>query len=256
MNNTSAPAISRSDIVGWVVTAVALGLVIQLHLLSALLAALLVYKLVDILTPWLRVYSLGGDGARVLAVTLIATAVIAALVAIGIGIVAVLRNSGETLPLLMQKMAQIVEETRDKLPAALRAYFPDDAVALQATLAGWLREHAGELQLAGREHRPLARCTSSIGMIIGADALAARGGSRIADRQPLAQAHRASARRAWATRSGAWCSRRCASPRSTRCSRAIYLAGAAAAVRRRAAAREDADRAHFRARACCRCSAT
>ena len=150
MNNTPAPAVSRSDIVGWVATAVALCLVIQLHLLSAMLAGLLVYKLVDILTPWLRVYSLGGDGARVLAVTLIATAVVAALVAIGIGIVALLRNSGETLPLLMQKMAQIVEQTRDKLPAALRDYFPDDAVTLQATIAGWLREHAGSLQIAGR----------------------------------------------------------------------------------------------------------
>src|SRR6185312_2648834 len=96
MNNNPVTSVSRSDIVGWVVTAVALGLVLQMHLLSALLAGLLVYKLVDVLTPWLRVSSLGGDGRRVLAVTLIATAVIAALVAIGIGIVAVLRNSGET----------------------------------------------------------------------------------------------------------------------------------------------------------------
>src|SRR5689334_6396349 len=150
MTPTTTPSVSRADVIGWVITAVALGLVIQLHLLSALLAGLLVYKLVDILTPWLRVSSLGGDGRRVLAVTLIATAVIAALVAIGIGIVAVMRNSGETLPLLMQKMAQIVEETRDKLPGALRAYFPDDAISLQASIAGWLREHAGSLQIAGR----------------------------------------------------------------------------------------------------------
>jgi predicted PurR-regulated permease PerM len=185
MNNPSTSPIFRSDIIGWVVTAVALGLVIQLHLLSALLAALLVYKLVDILTPWLRVYSLGGDGARVLAVTLIATAVIAALVAIGIGIVTVLRNSGETLPLLMQKMAQIVEETRDKLPSALRDYFPDDAVALQATIAGWLREHAGSLQIAGRGiGRSLLHIL--IGMIIGA-LLSLQKASPHPDRQPLAQ---------------------------------------------------------------------
>jgi len=179
------PNVSRADIIGWIVTAIALGLVIQMHLLSALLAGLLVYKLVDVLAPWLRVYSLGGDGRRVLAITLIATAVIAALVGIGIGIVAILRSSGETLPLLMQKMAQIVEETRDKLPASLRDYFPDDAVALQATIAGWLREHAGSLQVAGRGiGRSLVHIL--VGMIIGA-LLSLQKASPHPDRQPLAQ---------------------------------------------------------------------
>jgi predicted PurR-regulated permease PerM len=185
MTAIATPTTSRADIIGWVVTAIALALVIQLHLLSALLAGLLVYKLVDVLAPWLRVYSLGGDGRRVLAITLIATAVIAALVAIGIGIVTVLRNSGETLPLLMQKMAQIVEQTRDKLPASLRDYVPDDAVALQASIAGWLREHAGSLQVAGRGiGRSLVHIL--VGMIIGA-LLSLQKASTHPDRQPLAQ---------------------------------------------------------------------
>ncbi len=185
MNSASATPVSRADIIGWVVAAVALALVIKLHLLSALLAALLVYKLVDVLNPWLRVYKIGRDGARVLAVTLIATAVIAALVGIGIGIVTILRNSGETLPLLMQKMAQIVEETRDKLPAALHDYIPDDAVALQATIAGWLRDNAGSLQIAGRGiGRSLVHIL--IGMIIGA-LLSLQKASQHPDRQPLAQ---------------------------------------------------------------------
>jgi len=185
MNAVAPSPVSRSDIIGWVVAAVALALVIALHLLSALIAALLVYKLVDVLNPRLRVYKIGRDGARVLAVTLIATAVIAALVGIGIGIVTVLRNSGETLPLLMQKMAQIVEQTRDKLPAALHAYIPDDAVTLQATIAGWLRENAGSLQIAGRGiSRSLVHIL--IGMIIGA-LLSLQKASPHPDRQPLAQ---------------------------------------------------------------------
>src|SRR5215207_8762525 len=104
--------ISRSDIAAWIVAALALGLIIELHLLSALLAGLLVFKVVDILTPWLRLRALGRDGPRVLAVTLLATAVIAALIGIGVGIITLLRNSGESIPLLMQKMAQIIEDTR------------------------------------------------------------------------------------------------------------------------------------------------
>ena len=121
-SNTAVPKpVTRADIAAWLVAALALGLIIKLHLLSALLAGLLVFKLVDVLTPWLRLRALGRDGPRVLAVTLIATAVIAALVGIGIGIVALLRNSGESVPLLMQKMAQIIEDARAILPAGLRS---------------------------------------------------------------------------------------------------------------------------------------
>ncbi len=64
--------VTRADIAAWIVVALALGLVIELHLLSGLLAGLLVFKLVDVLTPWLRLRALGRDGPRVLAVTLIA----------------------------------------------------------------------------------------------------------------------------------------------------------------------------------------
>ena len=185
MNAIAPSPVTRTDIIGWVVTAIALGLIIQLHLLSALLAGLLVFKLVDVLTPWLKLRAMSRDSARGIAVTLIATAVIMALVGLGIGAVALLRNSGETLPLLMQKMAQIVEQTRDKLPGALREYFPDDAVALQATIAGWLREHAGSLQIAGRGiSRSLVHIL--IGMIIGA-LLSLQKAAPNPDRRPLAQ---------------------------------------------------------------------
>src|SRR5262245_46060702 len=110
------PAIyDRADLVTWGVAAVVLALIIELHLLSALLAGLLVYKLVDVLTPWLRLRALGRDGARYLAVMLIAGAVIAALVGVAIGVIALFKHSGESLPLLMQKMATIIEEARSKL---------------------------------------------------------------------------------------------------------------------------------------------
>ena len=173
----------RADYVAWIVAAVALGLIIKLHLLSALLAGLLVFKLVDVLTPWLRLRALGRDGPRVLAVTLIASAVIAALVGIGIGVVALLRNSGETLPLLMQKIAQIVEDARAMLPAALHAYIPDDAATLQQNIAGWLREHADSVRLAGKGiGRSLVHIL--IGMIIGA-LISLQKAAAVPDRRPL-----------------------------------------------------------------------
>jgi len=166
--NAAVPTpVKRTDIAAWIVAALALGLIIKLHLLSSLLAGLLVFKLVDILTPWLRLRALGRDGPRVLAVTLIAAAVIAALVGLGIGIVALLRHSGESVPLLMQRMAQIIEDARALLPESLRSYIPEDGETLQRTGAEWLRSNSESLQLAGRG---IGRTVVHVlmGMIIGA----------------------------------------------------------------------------------------
>jgi predicted PurR-regulated permease PerM len=167
MNTAIPKPVARADIVAWLLAAVALVFIIELHLLSGLLAGLLVFKLVDVLTPWLRLRALGRDGPRVLAVTLIASAVIAALIGLGIGIVTLMRNSGESVPLLMEKMAQIIEDARAILPASLQAYVPEDSDTLRRTIAEWLRSNAGALQLAGRGiGRSLLHVL--MGMIIGA----------------------------------------------------------------------------------------
>jgi predicted PurR-regulated permease PerM len=184
--NSAAPRpVTRADIAAWLLVALALGLIIKLHLLSGLLAGLLVFKLVDVLTPWLRVRALGRDGSRVLAVTLIASAVIAALIGIGIGIATLLRNSGESIPLLMQKMAQIIEDARAILPAGLQAYVPEDGETLQRAIAEWLRTNAGSLQLAGRGiGRSLVHVL--MGMIIGA-LLSMQKAANPSERRPLTE---------------------------------------------------------------------
>jgi predicted PurR-regulated permease PerM len=185
MNTASMQPVSRADIVAWLLAAVVLALIIKLHLLSALLAGLLVYKLVDVLTPWFRVRALGRDGARVLAVTLIASAVIAALIGAGIGIVTLMRNSGESVPLLMQKMAQIIEDMRAILPAGLQGYVPENGETLQRAIAEWLRSNAGSLQLAGRGiSRSLVHVL--MGMIIGA-LLSMQKAASPAERRPLTE---------------------------------------------------------------------
>lgn len=179
-----AKPVTRADVVAWGVSALALGLVLRLRLLPALLAGLLVFELVNVLTPWLRLRPLGRDGPRLLAVTLIAAAVIAALVAAGLALAAFLRNSGESLTILMQRMAQIIEDARAQLPAGLLAYVPEDADTLQKTVVDWLRSHSSVLQLVGRD---LGRSLVHIlmGMIIGA-LLSLQTVVRHADLLPLA----------------------------------------------------------------------
>ncbi|HEX5160648.1 MAG TPA: AI-2E family transporter [Steroidobacteraceae bacterium] len=186
MTAAAAPRpITRADYAAWLIAALALFLVIKLHLLSALLAGLLVYKLVDVLTPWLRLSALGRDGPRVLAVMLIASVVIAGLVGIGVGIVAFLRNSDESVPLLMQRMAQIVEDARAILPEGLRQYVPENTATLQTTIAEWLRSNASALQLAGRGiGRALVHVL--MGMIVGA-LLSMQKAANPTGRRPLAE---------------------------------------------------------------------
>ncbi|HEV7609202.1 MAG TPA: AI-2E family transporter [Steroidobacteraceae bacterium] len=185
MNSVVTQPVTRGDYAAWILAALALGLIIELHLLSALLAGLLVFKLVDVLTPWLRLRALGRDGPRVLAVTLIASAVIAALIGIGIGIVALVRNSDESAPLLLQKMAKIIEDARAMLPAGLRVYVPDDVEAIQRTIAEWLRSNSGALQLAGRG---ISRSVVHVlmGMIIGA-LLSMQKAANPSERRPLTE---------------------------------------------------------------------
>ena len=177
--------VERSDYAAWIVAAVVLILIIKLHLLSALLAGLLVFKLVDVLTPWLRIRAFGGDAARLLAVALIATVVIAALVGLGIGIAALLRNSGQTLPALLQRMAEIVEEARPSLPVWLSNNIPENAESLRLMLGTWLREHAGSLQLAGKGiGRSLAHIL--MGMVVGA-LLSLQKATQPHERRPLSE---------------------------------------------------------------------
>jgi len=182
-NTAVSSPITRADIAAWIIAALALGLIIKLHLLSSLLAGLLVFKLVDILTPWLRVRAMGHDAARVLAVLLIASAVIAGLVGLGVALATFIRNSGESIPQLMQRMAQIIEDARAILPEGLRGYIPENTATLQTTLASWLRDNSESLQLAGRGiSRTLVHVL--MGMIIGA-LLSMQKATKLAERRPL-----------------------------------------------------------------------
>ena len=156
MNSAVPKPVTRADIAAWLLVALALGLIIELHLLSGLLAGLLVFKLVDVLTPWLRVRALGRDGSRVLAVTLIATAVIAALIGIGIGLVALMRNSGESVPLLMREDGADHRGCARHSPgrtAGIRARRLGDPAAHDRRMAAL---ECGSAATRRARHRPLA----------------------------------------------------------------------------------------------------
>jgi predicted PurR-regulated permease PerM len=153
----------RHDIAAWTIAAVLLLLVLLLHLLPALLAGLLVFELVHVIAPRLRI----GKRGKVAAVAILAAVIVAALSFALFGAVSFFRSGTGSLTALLQKMAEIIDGSRTHLPDWALEYLPADAEELRKALTAWMREHAGEMQLVGKEAgRVIAHIV--IGMIIGA----------------------------------------------------------------------------------------
>ena len=151
----------------YVIAGVGLLFVVKLHLLPALIAGFLVYELVHTLAPILRATRLGGVRAKIVAVAILASAIIA-LLGLGIwGMIIFFQSEGGSLPALMQKMAEILERSRDTFPPWVSDYLPSDLEGFEAGITHWLRTHAGELQLIGKEAgHTVAHALA--GMVLGA----------------------------------------------------------------------------------------
>jgi predicted PurR-regulated permease PerM len=161
------PAVSRSDLALWAAAAVVMVLTLALHLLVALFAGLLVYELVRVLAELLRLSSLGGRNAKPVAVALLTTAVVVLLSLGVLGLASLLRHGSDSLPALFQKLADIIDTSRQRLPESLNDYLPEDADDLRTTTVDWLHSHSSQLGGAGVVlGRVLAHAL--IGMVIGA----------------------------------------------------------------------------------------
>jgi predicted PurR-regulated permease PerM len=164
MSTVPRPPSLRHDIAAWVIAACLLVLTLYLHLLPALLTGLLVYELVHVIAGRLPVRS-GPD--KVMAVALLGGVVVAVLTLAMFGAIAFLQSDTGSFAKLLQKLADIIEGSRGKLPSWLVGALPGDAESLQAVITQWLREHSTELRIFGGEVGH-AIVFMLIGMVIGA----------------------------------------------------------------------------------------
>jgi predicted PurR-regulated permease PerM len=175
------------DLAAWLLAGLALVLVLKFHLLASLFSGLLVFELVHVLVPALRLSELAGKRAKLVAVALLTLVVMGLLTLGSLWVLALLRNGSDNLPQLVATLAEIIEESRALLPPLVEEHIPLNLEAMQAAVASWLRSHAGELRVVGQETlRTLAHML--IGMVIGAmlalrEALPSRH-----DERPLAKA--------------------------------------------------------------------
>jgi len=157
---------TRYEIAAWLLMAAGLMLTPLLHLLPTLLAGLLVVQLVHLLAPRFVIGRLDHVWSKVLVVSLITLVVLGALGGLTAGAILYLRTEGG-LAGLLTKMAEIIENSRQLLPAWAAAWLPQgDGSMIRASLVEWLRVHALEIGLLGGDAgRALLHVI--IGFIIG-----------------------------------------------------------------------------------------
>jgi predicted PurR-regulated permease PerM len=151
----------------YVLAGIALLLVLKLHLLSALLAGLLVYELVQTISPLLE-RRLSGTRARMVVVALLGAVVVALLILLALGGISFFRSEiGNPQELWRLQVMPLVEKAREQLPAALVGSLPDSVDELRVMAGELTRKHAASLQLAGKDTaRGFAHII--IGLVLGA----------------------------------------------------------------------------------------
>lgn len=153
-------------IASYLMAAGALLIVLQNGLLAALFSGLLVYALVHVLSPALG-KRIGDHGARMIAVAILGALIILLLSLAVWGAISFFRSDAGSVEVLLKKMADIVEASRDQMPPWLKATIPAGAEAIREMLIAWLRMHAVQAQTIGSEAgRTIAHLL--IGMAIGA----------------------------------------------------------------------------------------
>lgn len=155
------------QVASYVLAALGLWLVLHLHLLSALLAGLLVYELVQAAVPLLG-RRIPGDRARMVVVAVLGALVVGLLVLLILGAISFFRSElGNPGLLWQQQLMPLVDKARQQLPSMLVDHLPDSVDDLRDGLAALASKHAATLQTAGKG---AARVSVHIlvGLVLGA----------------------------------------------------------------------------------------
>lgn len=160
------PKLSPPVIASYLLAATALLLVLLKGLVAALFSGLLVYSLVHLMAPLLG-KNICGHRAKMIAVALLSMLIVVTLSAAIWGLVSFLKSDAGSVHVLLQKLADIIEASRNQIPEWLRNYLPDSVEGLRERIIAWLREHAVEAKTFGQQAGRIV-AHSLIGMVIGA----------------------------------------------------------------------------------------
>jgi hypothetical protein len=109
-DRTKPPPALSYDIVAWLLTGMALFVVLPLHLLPALVAGLVVYELVHVLARALKIIRIHHKRGQLAAIAIVAFGVVLLLTIAGAGIVVFVQ--ADNLSTLFNKMADSINSWR------------------------------------------------------------------------------------------------------------------------------------------------
>jgi predicted PurR-regulated permease PerM len=159
-------SVSRMYIFTQLLMLAALFFVLQLGLLPALLAGLLIYHLVEFGARRLARLGVLPRIGKLVLLGVLAVTVVAVVSLMGIMLASSLADGQSSLFALLQRMADVVDKARTHLPLWAQESLPTNIEAWQAASSEWLRENAKGLSLAGR-NAGVFILHLIIGMIIG-----------------------------------------------------------------------------------------
>lgn len=156
----------RCEVASWCLAGVALFLILKVQLLAALLAGLLAHELIHTAAPAFTISGTSLKARKLMVLLLLVMAIAAIAVAVGIGVAALTAHGPESLVELMQRMADLIETSRARLPEWIQGYLPVTAAEVESLASAWLRDHAGMLKVAGENFgRGLVHVV--VGIVIG-----------------------------------------------------------------------------------------
>ncbi|KHK01316.1 AI-2E family transporter [Desulfovibrio sp. TomC] len=178
--------VSVYDVVAWSLAGLGLLLVFPLHLVSAMMSGLLVFELVQLVAPSLRVTRIGHRRAKQVVVGGLAILIVAVLALLAWKIIVLFHSETTSIPTLLQKMAEVLESLRVRLPDWMVAVLPDNTEDIGKEVVTILRERATAMQEAGKGIAQLLAHVL-IGLVLGA-VVALIGESSEEEHRPLAAA--------------------------------------------------------------------
>jgi predicted PurR-regulated permease PerM len=125
--------------------------VIMLGLLPALLAGLLVYEIVEFGASRLGRYGLDRSLGRVILFGGLTLVVLAALAMAIAGFASRLTTGPESVVVVMERMADVVDEAQTYLPQWALQYLPSNMDEWKIQAAGWLRDNARHISIVGKD---------------------------------------------------------------------------------------------------------
>jgi len=183
-SDMSLPKLSAVEIGSYLTAVGTMVAVLELNLLGALLAGMLVYQLVHLIAPVIE-RRMSSQRARWASVVLVSIVIVGVLTGLTVGIIEHFEDDVPSVQKVMAQMMVFVDQARGHIPEAVAAYLPVDVDQLKVKVIALMHEHADQLGQGGKNAaRIFGRIV--IGMIIGA--IVAIGAQKNVQRLPLSTA--------------------------------------------------------------------